>query len=73
MTRTHQQEITARILFRAIRLTKDLNEATFIVSGDYVRGNDTGDKVGEMLKVYNLKMSECMRILAFIEGKSTEL
>ena len=73
MTRTHQQEITARILFRAIGLTKDLNEATFIVSGDYVSGDNTGDKVGEMFKIYNLKMSECMRIVSFIDGKSSEL
>lgn len=73
MKRNHQEELMARILFRAIRETKNLDTANLIVMGDTIGADNTGDKVGELFKIYNLKMSECMRIAAFIDGKSSEL
>jgi len=68
-----QNEFMKRTFFRAIETTKDLRKANYIVCGDYLSGENNHDYIEDAMRIYELKMSECFRILAFVEGKTKQI
>lgn len=58
LKRNREQELLARTFFRAVRETKNIDTATMIVSGDYIEGEDTREKLYNALDMYVLSYSE---------------
>ena len=63
-------QVLKRIFFRAIENTGDLDKANLIVGGDYLVGDNLHAKIEDAMRIYDLKMSECFRILAFLQKQT---
>ena len=72
MKRSHSEELSFRIFFRAVSETKDLNKANTIVMGDTL-GSNLDEQINNAMKIYNLKMSECLKLNNFILGITKQL
>lgn len=64
------KELIKRIFLRAIEITRDLDKASLIVGGDYLTGDTVHEQIEDAMKMYDLKMSECFRILSFLQKQT---
>jgi hypothetical protein len=65
-----KNEVLKMMFFRAVENTRNLDTANLIVGGDFLTGDTMHEKIEDAMRIYDLKMSECFRILAFLQKQT---